>query len=624
MSVAPQMPMALADSMAKPITGSEDPIGFESAVLRLASDIRSAFWQREPSRTERRELLRLFSGPYAAVPASVPVNMLHQMFVSIVANLTAADPTTEVSPRNTSGLKGFAMVLAEYLSSRLRDMRYRDVEAEVLMDALTMEGIVKVGVASAGYSVELYGEEVDPGKTYACRVSPDDYFIDTTARHREEALFQGHRYRSTRSVLEAYLTPDEIDRLPKWIERAMTKERGDTVTKRPGMRDGEGFVTLYDLIDVYVAPGVLSREPLILTLPGDPYNVDQVLSTMGGSPVISAREYDGPEFGPYEVLGFNPIPDSTAFAAPGGIVRDLAEMAGMLAKHNADADLTHKSVVLVDENTTDAEFTSVRNARNQGMVKVKNPGGYVTAEMGGSTDRGQQSQQFFMSLFSRMSGSDMLSGNPVQRSGGDVTATEVSEVSERLSVMLDSMERTLYRHGDRVVGQIAWYETQNPMLSAEVVLSQMGVTIPMRLTAEDFRENNILDYHLRIRRGSMRRMSETAKARFISQWGATQPMIAAQLAQLFGPGFNVVEYLRLTAAGAIEPADLEAMFPAPELMMLNQAAANGPGMAQQGEIRKPGLPGSPGMPGGSMTGAASPNFDTGANTEATVDSVAGG
>lgn len=625
MSMMQQVPVAVASAL-----GSDraDPANaVNRSIKRLASSVQRSYRRMEGGRKERREILSLYGGPYVNTVTGMPINLMHQMLTALMANIAAENPKAEVSPRTSAAMAGYGIMLAQHLTNRLMTLNYRDTERLVLLDALTLFGVVKVGVANAGYTLNYNGEEVDPGETYICRVSPDDYIIDCSARTRAEATFEGHRYRSTRDRLEMTLTPEEVDRVPRWAIRSADDTAEALTMPRNVLGSGDGdFVEWFDLIDLYIPAGVLSREALILTLPGDPQNCSDMFGAYGERPLIrEADRYDGTSDGPYEVFGLNPIPDSTLFAAPAGMLRDLAQMTADLGRHVADADSTTKSLLMYKTGTPSNEVDSIRRAPSSAMVEVENPSNYVQTQMGGSTDRSQQSLGFYMTLFSQMSGSDLLSGNSINRGSRDVTATETQEVAGRLSVIVDSIEREFYEHGDRVIRKLAYYETQSPFLSAEMNLSSMGINIPVTLDYDTASRQDLLDYTMKITRGSMRRVSEGQQARNLLQWAANAPMVALQLAQAMGPGFDVVAFLEMTSDGMVDPAKVQRAFPAPQLMMqgmaqtqaaAQQAAQQAAGGGQD-PVRRPGMPGGA-IPGGAATGAASPAFDTQANTEATM------
>ena len=622
------MPSGLAAVAAKETSMVSPDILVERALKRLCEQARESY--RGPmarARKERAECLRIYAGPYAENAVSHPMNMMHQMATSIVANLTSSDPVPEVTPKRTYALRGFADMLAAHMSERIREMKFRDIERDVLIDALMCFGVFKVGIESAGYSLEYFGENFDPGRTYICRISPDDFIIDCSARHRDEASFQGHRYRTTMDRLASVLTPQEMGSIPKWTDRTSTDMQGENVML--GRSRTDEFMDFRDLLEMYIPPGVLSRSALVVTLPGDIENLVMVESG-GRCKPVAIREYDGPEGGDYSVLGFNQIPDSVLFAAPMGMMRDLGEMVGELARHNIEADRRHKRIILAEEDGgNDEEVEEIRDSQDCDIVRVRRVGGYNAVEMGGASERANQSLSLNMSYFSRMSGTDLMSGNPLMRGkSGDVTATEVEEVSGRLGVVLDSLERVFYEHTDETFSKFAFYEMKNPQLNVQLALESMGIQIPVVLDADTVSENDLADYNLQIRRGSMRRMPEAEKSKRLTEWAASIPLLGVQLFQAFGPGFNIKGYLKATSRGLLTPAELEEIFMDPQgslenmammqtLMQINgqQEAAGGAGM--ETPDRAPGIPGSSAMPNSFQTGNRSGNFDKNQITDRT-------
>lgn len=618
-----QAPMIFASTRTDELRGLQTG-DFSQTTKRLLESITQSWKDERRKRmlAEYYNARRMWSGPLADLHvwpyngelgnpnynpvSSAPVNVMHQTIASLEANLLATDPSVQIRPKFLPSYRRFGQIVAAHAQKRLHDMRFIEEERVCFKDALMGMGIMKIGEYGAGYEFEWYGSKIEPGQRYICRVSPSDYCISRQARDRFEAEWECERYKTTTDRLMGVLTPSEIDRLPKTAERADKRQRGENAVN-------DQFVEFHDLIDIWVPPGVLSREALTLTVAGTPDGFSAIKDGADQYLIREPREWDGPSSGPYEVYGFNRIQDTPYYAAPAIMLRDMAQMIGDLSRHIIESDQTSADLLIHRDTVSPEEKSAIRSAKHLDVIGVEDPSAYQQVQRGGSTERSHQSLSLHLQMYGQMSGSGILSATGIQKKSGDTTATEAEEVASRLNVLLDGMERRIYEHTDRVLEKFCWYEFRDPMLNSPVRLKTGGVEMAYVVTSGQIDLYGLHEINLEVRRGSMRRVNEQARIKRLMEWASGPVPIGVQIKQAFGDGFDLIAWLRLTSDGLVDPVDIDELIPDPNALSLAIAkmVATGAAMGKGGEgpDRRPGTPGSSAIEGASQTGNRGSGFD---------------
>lgn len=611
---------------------------FGGAVKRLATSVAASWKEGENRRLWRQKYLSAYMGDHCdGAPGDQlkrPVNVFHRAMNLIAGTIASTDPTVEIGPRASNIFRGAANARAFLHTNLLRELKYRHTERLVILDALMDIGIAQVGVAASELATDGQtdvGVAMDPGRPFICRRSPADFIFDAAARTVLDQNYSGHRYRCTTDGLRMLgLDDDEITALPKWIERP---GRTDGETERMGMGDDRRmdlaeFVELSDLIDLWIAPGVLSREPLILTLPGDPNNIDQRISEMGSRAFVrEPREWAGPQLGPYSYLIFNETPDNHRGTPDAGFFKILADMIAALSAAKIDGDLRARKIVLAGESFDQSDVQALENSRSNSVLRVKDPRDAQSVEMGGAGVQVIESLRTFMSLFDTETSANLLSGANAG-TGKSTTAAEVQALQGHLAARINTREQAFYEHADDVVTRLDFYVGNDPLLDTEVVFERMGFKFPVRVTPEMFRDNDGAEWAFQVRRGSFRRLTDEAKGKAVMQFAVgVVPVgidVAIKAAQA-GIRFNLTEFYKMASAGALDSADIEALVDDGGVTAMQNMMLAAQPAAQGGEtpLRRPGLPGTASIKGNMNTGSASPNFDAAAGTQAT-NAVMGG
>lgn len=453
------------------------------------------------------------------------INGFHQAITGIEVNTAYGDAIVEITPWNDRKLMGVSRMMSAHVGCGLRRLNFTRMSRRVLHDALFMRGVFRTGRARVGGGLEWAEKAMESGEAYIRRVSPGDSVLDVTARDWEEVQIIGHRYSAALPDVQEEID-DDGDGLVRTAERfGLTTEDVNALLNRDAVSYDQP-VEMVDLLRLWVAPGLLSREAMVLTLSGDMENLSGggKGDSRGNRKPIDMREYDGPPMGGYSVMTLSDVSDSVVGTPLGGFIADVYDLRSSMLNHAIECILREKKLLLGPKgNGTDQ--AAIRDANNMGVVGLDS-----TKDDWEEKHFGGVSQEFFAGFglidqeCAKQSGSDQLNARPVASGGRNVTATEVQGLQAQLSVKLDAVGEQFYDACDRAMsGYVHYALLDNPDLDETVTISvgspKTGkYNIPVRLTSADLRGYSSLDWNFRIRRGSMRRVSQQEKAAFVERF----------------------------------------------------------------------------------------------------------
>lgn len=584
---------------------------------RLVRSLGEAMERMEKMRNRRRE----FVAEYIAgqlderwslalnipqVEGRRPFNMLHQGVSTVVPHLTGSEPVAKFVPKRI-GMEAPAYLMSEALMHLNREQKMLRVFRRVVMDAMFGPGIMFTHIDLSGSEADDQ-VQFDPMEVFTRRISPDDYVLDASCRHRDERLFEGHTSRGRREMMLAMGFPDEfVEAMPDFRERHEGEGTlfSDINHENANSEDADalgdhGYYTQiwlpHEKVFVYV-PG-FRQQDLSVNLP------------------MVIQDYYGPDAGPYTVLGFDEAPDYPLPIAPVGIWMDMHLAVNLMAGriiHNAKV---MKQLLLVENEAKD-EADMVRTAPDNGVVPVRDPSKFNMVQFGGLSNDTTNAFQLFQRLSSAIQGnSDFLGG--IKSSAK--TATEAEMLSAAGNVRLVDMQG-MVEHAVRDACEVrAWHIFPGNNPDANMPLHTMVNNVMLFLPFNaDVVSGEFTSMHFDIEVGSMLKKDERQET--IDKMDHGQLILQAlEMEMMSGGRFNAEEFIRITGRNVWKPGELERVFRSTDTM-LNQMLGAQPNVqiqqqAQMGTrlgqvANRPGRPGRPGMPGRLQTGSASRNYDTG-------------
>jgi hypothetical protein len=462
----------------------------ENYARHLARAVKAATTAMTPMRNNRHMFLKQYAGPYFAVrqakeasATATPLNMIHSLVSVVLPHLVSGCPKAMIVARRPE-LKEAAEIFSLAWDRMAVDIDLGSTMRTIVTDAMFGAGIIKVGLCqseeNAAAAQEPEGYLHDNGRPFADAIDLDDYIIDPDARDRQAAAFEGNQYRlPLQYVLESGL----------YDRRAAGR-----LAPVNSPKDG-AIEPMVELIDLW-----LPRENAVVTISAD---------TDSPAGILRRVEWDGPERGPYEVLGFHWAPNNVMPIPPVAMIFDLHAMINKIARKISRQVERQKDLVLFDERCVD-EAQRVRDAADGELVGVQSVDRYRQLSLGGADQRGYEHLAFLFEQFSRLGGNiDLLGGLATQSK----TLGQDEMLFANATIRIEDMRQQTHQFTRRFGAKLAWHLWQDPLI--ELPLARNGVMATFR---PEERRGEFLDYIFDIEPYSMTQDSPTRRYRRIVEW----------------------------------------------------------------------------------------------------------
>lgn len=453
------------------------------------------------------------------------------------------------------------------------EIRYKQTKRMLVLDALFLMGIAKVGLTKSG-TVEIDGYMHDVGKGYVDRIDLDDWLQDMSAKRWESLAYMGHRYRASYSAVMGDREMKNKDGLQPTHRLSVDddgEERLEALSRGDNRTDADEYRQYVELWELW-----LPEDNLIVTLP-----VEE------SSKVLKIQEWEGPEFGPYHILQFGGVPDQLLPLAPSALWVELHTFANSIFRKLQNQATRQKKVLGYTGNAEDAE--RIKTVNDGDGFRLDDPQGAKELSLGGID---QVNLAMFIQtrdLFSWFAGNlDTMGGLSPQAE----TLGQEEILRESSGRMLEDMLDLTLDFDHDIIRDSAWYMWEDPLVEMALQQPVKGSdrTITVNFTPED-REGNFIDFNIDIDPYAVQYQSPAARLntlnKFIQQLAPFIPMMEAQ-----GITLDFEGWLREAARYADMP-ELERIirFANPQQMEAGPVAASGrPAVTERRNIRinKPG------------------------------------
>lgn len=443
----------IADMIAKPPRPKpmpSDKLPKDIDLSRLSNAIDGARLALQPYRENRHKFVREYVGFRYSNDGShvpVPVNLIG-LYVDIMSSaLVSKTPRVMLS---TPDQKQRAAVSASegWANQEAEDMYLADMLWRVVVDALFLFGVVKVGICDPGHAA-VKGWNYKSGTPFADRIDPEDFVVDMNARDIREASFIGHRYRVPLEVARKIYRDGrkfEGEELSDFNEYGDEKigviARG---TKRQD--EFEEHVTLWEIY--------LPRHKLVLTF-ADDQGLDRPADQ--GMTLIRTQKWVGPECGPYQMLGFRPVPGSPIPKAP---IMDLFELhwaVNNLYRKLIQQGVRQKTVLPVRGGAVD-DAGKLKEVSDGEMFQCDNAAELQEVSYGGPNQGVFLLAQHLTQLFSWLAGNlDIVGGLSPQAK----TAKQEEQLNQNSGRAVGDKQNTVVNFISEVFKSLTWFWWNHP------------------------------------------------------------------------------------------------------------------------------------------------------------------
>lgn len=392
-----------------------------------------------------------------------------------------------------------AAARAELRGNALADeLELQVLFAQVAKEAMFSVGIVKTGMAS-GEQVEVDDETFTLGRPFADVIGLDDWVHDCTAPEFRKKQFAGNLYYPRIDCLadEGTFKGGVIDKLRnnEMVASRVGEDRADSVG-HGRLPDDAVFAPRTALWHIH-----LPYEKTLATFMADT-TTGELLYHEG---MIDQREYEGPDGGPFDMLGFRSVPGNIMPLPPVAQMFDMHEAANKALRkltRRADAE---KDIIAAQMNARE-DAQKVKDAPDLEILALANPQGINQLHFGGVNNMTMAWTMWLKDLFIYTNGNlDMLGGLGAMSETLGQDQMLMATASKQVQEMQDRMigfARTIMR-------KLMWWDWQDPLTEQQLVktLKSTGEPLTIVLTPEDRQKVDMLDLNIEVHPYSMQHQS---------------------------------------------------------------------------------------------------------------------
>lgn len=454
---------------------------------RLFTAIEKSYRSLEPFRNVTRQLVAEYAGNSYGHGGQKEqlLNLINQTVNAYQLALVANRPRILLSTRHTE-LNYFAQQFELATNNFIEEIRLEETLKKWVLDAFFCLGIIKVHLADSG-PVELEsGVLMDPGMPFASNVSLDNWVHDQSATTYSECKFAGDAYRIPYEDLKSSLYDQEAVKDIKPTTKFFADDEKLAAISKGNEVDGDEFEPMVDLMDVWV-----SRDNKIYT-----FAVDNTQFMQCKGPPVAVMEWDGPEFGPYHLLGFDDVPQNIMPASPASQLTNMSRLVNNIMRKQARRAKNAK-VVHCFAPGSESGASRVQNAGDDSFQMVEQPDLLKSLPIGGVDPISMQFLEGVNAMFDRMAGNlTAMLGLGAQAD----TASQESLIHGAVSKKEAGMQYKVVDGTKRLIrdlGYMLWQDKVKVIPGRLPIEGAEGYSVDATWSPED-REGDFFDYNFDI------------------------------------------------------------------------------------------------------------------------------
>lgn len=440
------------------------------------------------------------------------MNLMDRAIGILVPYLSMSNPKINCEARIVE-LKPWAYTTELAINHLLNEIKFsKTVLRPVIFNSMFGAGITKTGMMKE-YESNVYGNHLEVGQPYSAVVDDEDYIGDVSANTREDFEMEGNYYVMPTEQAKEFFGAKHADHIQPSFK--LHGQRSITEVVKSSMRGTDYHTLKYwtRFMDIY-----LPDEKVTITLLADDTYTKKLREV----------EYDGPEDGPYDFLGYKFAPKQPMPIPPawGWVDMDTA-LNVLVNKMRNQAERERSVLVYSGEVEDDAE--NVRNAIDGSTVKVDDISQIKEINLGGTNPENYQWVSYIESQFS------IQGGNLYQLGGRGSQANTLGQeqmLMTNASRIVDDMEQAVYDMAQSIIKKLCWYVWTDPLIQIPVTKRMPGAGGIDVLFDNYAQEGDFYDFNFKIQPYSMQRFSPTLQHQklmeFLSGWVLPVTQFAAQ------------------------------------------------------------------------------------------------
>lgn len=505
---------------------------------------RASYRQLEAFRKERASALQQFVGFHygdGGTRERVPLNLIAQGARTYVRKLIARQPRVRASTKFRE-LEEFAFELQDAVNETINEIQLGRTLEEIVLNAIFGVGIAKVGVTQTADDIE--GFLHDTGEVFVDSIDLSDWVHDMSAKRMEAWQFCGNRYELPR---ETVVNNPLFDESARNAVQKKSEMKGSLEGERHNPHDLEQSFEhedndLYDMVELWDI--WLPKDGVVVTFSEDA--LDKPLNIV---------EWNGPEGGPYHLLGYQKVPNSVMPLPPVALWMDLHELVNNLSR-KAGRQADRQKTVVGYQAPAQADAERLRDAADGEIIRMDDPTMVKEFKTGGADPATVQLAGMMRDTWSRDAGNiDALGG--LAPSSGTVGQDKLLNASA--SELIQELQEKTELFTTGVVRAMAHYLFEDPTGVKAVQRRIEGVDETL-LTywGPNRRMGKIFQYNLEIVPYSMRPVSpEENIAKLYAIFDRVAP-----LAMQMGWTIDFPRFLSIVANGTDSPELKQILIPA--------------------------------------------------------------
>lgn len=550
----------------------------ETTRNRLFHSIRSSYKGIEWARNLNRSLIDEFAGGGYGNNKNkfeTVINMMNQTVDAYTMVLVANRPRVMISTKNPA-LQPFSKKYELAINNLVQEINLDQTLRKWVMDAFFCVGVIKTHMADSGQISIENDAYMDPGKPFASNISLDNFVYDLSASKYSQVKYAGDMYRIPFADLKDIAeSPELIEDAVPTSKYPMDSDRLERFSR--GLEvDSDEYEPMIDLADIWVP-----RDGMIYT-----FIVSRSAEfSLMGKPIASMK-WEGPDTGPYELLGFGDVPENIMPTSPAAHLSVMSRLVNNLLRKQSKRAKAQKNVHLYEPGQAKS-VTKVKSAGDDEFVEAISPtDSYHTVSVGGVDANTQSFMLNVMELFDKAAGNlTAMLGLGAQSD----TATQESLIHGAVNKKEANMQYRVVEGTTRIVralGRMLWDDKFKVINSRFQIEGAEGYEVDMPWTPED-RQGDFSDYDFEIDMYSMPYSSPSQKMQTIlglitNFYAPLMPALEAQ-----GGTLNMQEITKFFAEMTNTPQlNNFIQFTAPSTLQSDNESPAGPPATTRNYVRK--------------------------------------
>jgi hypothetical protein len=462
-----------------------DKSGKKSFTQRIRTSCEKWKEIMEPVLEKRKRMLAAYCSDYFKSGSGTdhPVNLIDRGISTMVPWLTMNNPAIEVETHGHPNLRPIAYRQQLAINYWMEDVGFADqILARGVFNSMFGMGIFLTGVAKKK-DVVWRGHALEVGYPFIEVIDDSMYVCDPFAVKRSSAEFEGHLYPLSVKYAKEFFGGKYADAITS--ETRILEGSPDTVTK-----SGEPVTSIRDIcyfMDVY-----LPDEKSVITL--FPFK---------DGPILKTTPYEGPDEGPYNILGYKFVSDHPIPIPPVWGWLDLDTTANVILQKMRQQAERQKDVILYTDDAAE-DATRIKNSEDGDLIRCDNPAQVRKESFGGSNPVNYQWVEYCERGVSKNGGNlDLLGGVGGQSDTFGQDRMQMGNASK----IVNYMANRTHSEAHSMLRKIMTYIWRNPFTDIRTSMNIKGIgKIPVEFN-KTLKSGEIYDYAMKVVPYSMQRMS---------------------------------------------------------------------------------------------------------------------